>query len=130
MHIPKLDYEKTGSLESWFSAMSKIIMPYPVLLTLLYLIRYSLSTLEHVKVSDCKPLYISGYHGDHCDFINCDSFDEFCVLGTCHEYHNNVTECECDDGVTGDNCEILKHCDLDCGDNGTCDSIFNQGKAF
>ena len=49
-------------------------------------------------------------------------------MGTCYEYHNNVTVCECDDGVTGDNCEIVKQCDLDCGDNGTCDSVFNQGK--
>ena len=116
--LPKLDYEKTGSLESRFSAMS---INFIILLI-------HVRTCKSVRLR--ATLYISGYHGDYCDFINCDNFDEFCILGTCYEYHNNVTECECDDGVTGDNCEILKHCDLDCGDNGTCDSIFNQGKAF
>ena len=51
-------------------------------------------------------------------------------MGTCHEYHNSVTICECDDGVTGDNCEIAKQCNLDCGDNGNCESLFGHGRGF
>ena len=51
-------------------------------------------------------------------------------MGTCHEYHNNVTVCECDDGVTGDNCEIEKQCNLDCGDYGNCESLFGHGRGF